>query len=171
LPAKARVEGAAAMMGGLDGQAWASGWGGAFRLVMGRGWLGPVLGVGGYWPTDTTMGDVRLRQWRIPVDIGVRATVTGRRMAWYGEMGVAAAVLRERALDLFVNKSGTAIELGARLSLGTRLATSGAVAPFLALSLDLVPDPPSTVALPMGTVGRSPHLWLGACLGVSWGMR
>jgi hypothetical protein len=105
------------------------------------------------------------------MDVGIRATLAGTSLSWYGELGVVAAILSERALELATNRSGIAIELGGRLSLGARLASRGAVAPFLALSLDMIPDPPSIVALPMGTVGRTSHLWLGACLGASWGIR
>jgi hypothetical protein len=159
------------MMAGLDGQAWAPGWGGVVRLGLGRESLGLVLGVGGFWPTDTAIGGVRLRQWRMPVDIGVRATATTGRVSWYGEIGVVAAILGERALDLWASKSGMAFELGGRLSLAARWEPSAKVAPFLALSLDAIPDPPSVAALPMGTVGRTSYLWLGACLGLSWGIR
>ncbi len=107
----------------------------------------------------------------MPVDIGVRATATTGSLSWYGEIGLVAAILGERGLDLWANKSGTALELGARLSLAARWESSANVAPFLALSLDAIPDPPSVAALPLGTVGRTSHLWLGASLGLSWGIR
>jgi hypothetical protein len=166
-----RLEGAAAMMGGLDGPVWAPAWGGVVRVSAGGRTLGLVLGVVASWAADTAMGGVRLRQWRMPVDLGVRWTSTAGRFSWYGEIGLVTAVLRERALDLSTSKSGMAVEVGGRLTGGARWASSATVSPFLAVSVDVIPDPPTIAALPAGTVGRTSYGWLLASVGVSWGFR
>lgn len=128
--------------------------------------LGPEAGVMALLPVDNTVGGVRLRQWRLPIDAGVRARSGGPRVERYGEVGLAATLLSERALDLAAPRAQTALELGLRAAVGVH-ATRGRLAPFAALSAELVPFPPSVFALPAGTVGRTPLLWIGATAGAS----
>jgi hypothetical protein len=165
----ARLEGAAVMVGHDSAPPWAPAWGGMARAALGRGLLRPVLGVAIFLPTDTTLGGVRLREWRLPVDAGVRVTMVRRSGVWYGEVGVVAALLNERAPDLLESTPSTALEVGGRVSLGWRWPSGAALAPFLALSVDVVPKPPSVGALPQGILGQTSHVWPGACVGLSWG--
>jgi hypothetical protein len=139
------------------------------RAVLGRDLLRPVLGVAIFLPAEAALGGVRLREWRLPVDAGVRVTVVRRSMVWYGEVGVVAALLNERAPDLLESTPSTALEVGGRVSLGLRWPSGAALAPFLALSVEIVPWPPSVAALPTGILGRTSHVWPGACFGLSWG--
>jgi hypothetical protein len=119
-------------------------------------------------PVDNTVGGVRLRQWRLPVDAGVRAPIVGPRLERYGELGVSLALLSERALDLASPKSQTALEVGLRVAVGLH-AAHARLGPFAALGAVLVPVPPALFALPAGTVGHTPLLWVGATAGVSLG--
>jgi hypothetical protein len=112
---------------------------------------------------------VRLRQWRLPIDAGVRARSAGPRFERYGEVGLSAALLSERALDLATSRSQTGVEIGLRLAVGVH-ASRGRWTPFAALSGELVPVPPAIFALPGGTVGHTPTFWLGATAGVSLGL-
>lgn len=170
-PRETRLEAGAAMMGGLDGPAWAPAWGGGLKWGMGAGTIQPVLGLGAFWTADTELGGVHVRQWRMPLDLDLRATVRRWSIAWYAEVGLVTALLRERATELSRPRSGTAIELGGRLALGARFASDATVAPFVAVSLDVIPAPPSVVALPAGTAGATSSTWLTACLGLSWRAR
>jgi len=111
---------------------------------------------------------VRLRQWRLPADAGVRARIAGPRVERYGELGVSVALLSERALDLASPKSQTALEIGLRVAVGLH-ATRGRVGSFAALGAVLVPAPPAVFALPAGTVGHTPLLWVGVTAGASLG--
>jgi hypothetical protein len=95
---------------------------------------------------------------------------SGSRADLYGEIGVALGVLSERALDLVVSKSRTALEWGGRVGLGARLKAERGVTPFVAVQAELVPDPPSVFALPRGDVGRTAEVWIGASVGASWGI-
>lgn len=165
----ARLEGAVVMVGHDSGPAWSPAWGGMARAALGRGLLRSVLGVAIFLPTDTALGGVRLREWRLPVDAGVRVTVVQRSVVWYGEVGVVAALLNERAPDLLESTPSTALEVGGRVSLGMRWPSGADLAPFLALSVDIIPQPPSVGALPIGVLGRTSHVWPGACVGLSWG--
>jgi hypothetical protein len=141
--------------------------GAALRLALGRGRIALVAGGMALAPVDTTVGGVRLRQWRLPVDVGVRAELAGKRFDRYAELGLGAALLSERAPDLASPQSGTSIELGLRASVGARLVTRARFTPFAALDVELVPSPPSLFALPQGVVGHTPWLWIGANVGAS----
>ena len=145
--------------------------GGSLRVAIGRRRFAFVAGAVALAPVDAYPGGVRLRQWRLPVDVGVRAQLAGKRFEPYGELGLGAALLSERAPDLASPKSGTSVELGVRACVGARLATHGRLAPFAALGAELVPSPPAVFALPQGVVGHTPSLWIGATVGVSLGFR
>ena len=138
------------------------------RCSGGRRSVGPQAGVTALLPVDNTIGRIRVRQWRLPLDVGLRANASGPRLERYIELGVAAALLSERALDLVSPKSQTTIEVGLRLGMGIH-AAHARVAPFAALSAELVPRPPAVFALPAGTVGHTPYLWIGATAGLSLG--
>ncbi len=165
-----RVEAGAAGAAGLDGPARAMSLGLALRGSFGRGPLAAVAGVGAFLPVDAEVRGVRRREWRLPVDAGVRATLTGAHLDGYGEAGLVLALVRERGLDLAATSSATTVELGGRLAAGVRLA-GRTVAPYVGASMELVPNPPRVGALPAGELGRTPRWWLGASAGVSWGLR
>jgi hypothetical protein len=165
-PPRARLDLGATAVGGLGPEDRVGQLGAELRWSAGRRRLGPEIGVVALLPVDNTVGGVRLRQWRLPIDAGVRARIAGPRFERYGELGVAAALLSERALDLATSRSQTGIELGLRLAVGLQ-ASGGRLAPFAALSGELVPAPPAIFALPAGTVGHTPIFWIGATAGVS----
>jgi hypothetical protein len=166
-----RLEVGPALVTGLGAEEGAAHWGGALRFALGRGLVVPVVGVAALWPADTSIGGVRLRQWRLPVDLGVRASLPGKWVDFYGELGFAFALVSERALALATARSETGMELGGRVGLGARLARRAGLTPFVSLQADLLPDPPRVFALPEGLAGRTPYVWMGACAGASWGIR
>jgi hypothetical protein len=104
------------------------------------------------------------------MDLGLRATVSISRIDFYGELGLAFALLSERALDLAKARSPVGMEVGGRVGLGARLAGWARFAPFLSLQADFFPDPPSVSSLPEGAAGRTPYVWIGAYVGASWGI-
>ena len=165
-----RLEFGPTLITGLGAEHLAAHWGGALRLALGRGRVVPVLGAAGLWPADTRIGGVHLRQWRVPVDLGIRATLWGSWIDFYGELGLAFALLSERGLDLASPRSPTGLEVGGRVGLGARLARRAGLTPFLSLQAEFLPDPPSVSALPEGLAGRTPYVWMGACAGASWGI-
>jgi len=165
-PPRARLDLGATAVGGLGPEDRVGQVGAELRWSAGRRRLGPEVGVTALLPVDNTVGGVRLRQWRLPIDAGLRARIAGPRFERYGELGVSAALLSERALDLATSRSQTGIELGLRLAVGVH-ASRGRLAPFAALSGELVPAPPAIFALPAGTVGHTPLFWIGATAGAS----
>jgi len=166
-----RIELGPSLIAGLDSEHLAMHWGGALRLTLGRGRVVPVLGAAALWPADTSIGGLRLRQWRFPVDLGIRATLWGSWIDFYGEVGLTFALLSERGLDLYIARSPIGMELGGRVGLGARLARRAGLTPFVSLQAEFLLDPPSVSALPEGLAGRTPYVWMGACAGASWGMR
>ena len=165
-PTRARLDLGATAVGGLGPEDRVGQVGAELRWSGGRRRLGPEIGVTALLPVDNTVGGVRLRQWRLPIDAGVRARIWGPRFEPYGELGLSAALLSERALDLAASRSQTGIELGLRLAVGVH-ASRGRLTPFAALSGELVPAPPAIFALPAGTVGHTPIFWIGATAGAS----
>ena len=165
---RARLDLGATIVGGLGPDDRVGQVGAELRWSAGRRRLGPEAGVTALLPVDNTVGGVRLRQWRLPIDAGLRARLAGPRFERYGELGVSAALLSERALDLATSRSQTGIELGLRLAVGV-YASHARFAPFAALSGELVPAPPAIFALPAGTVGHTPLFWIGATAGASLG--
>ena len=168
LSPRARLDLGATVVGGLGPDDHVGQLGAELRWSAGRRRVGPEVGVTALLPVDNTVGGVRLRQWRLPVDAGVRARSAGPRFERYGELAVSAALLSERALDLATARSKTGVELGVRVAAGMH-ASRGRFAPFAALSGELVPVPPAIFALPAGTVGHTPVFWIGATAGVSLG--
>jgi hypothetical protein len=159
------VGGVADVGWGRDGHITQAGVG--LRLAIGRGPWAVVLGAVGLFPTDTVLGGVPLRHGRLPVDVGLRRRFLGDAIVLYGEAGMTAAVLSEHARDLLVSESNTAVELGAFAAVGARFARASRLGPFVTLKTEIVPGPPSIQALPQGTVGHTPFIWLGATAGAS----
>ncbi len=167
-PPLTRLELGAAALAGIGPDDRTGQIGAELRWAVGGRRIGPEAGVLLLLPVDNTIGGVRLRQWRLPLDVGVRARMAGPRVERYGELGISAALLSERALDLPSPKSQTALELGLRIAVGLH-ATRGRFGPFAALAAVLVPVPPTVFALPAGTLGQTPLLWIGATAGASLG--
>ena len=168
-PPRARIDVAAALDAGVGSADRVTQAGAALRLTIGRGRLAFVAGAIALWPVDTSVGGVRLHQWRLPFDAGVRVNLAaGRSLAPYAEIGLCAAVLSETALDLSTANSRTAVEIGARAAFGVRVGASR-LAPFAALHAELIPSPPEIYALPQGVAGHAPYLWIGASAGASLG--
>jgi hypothetical protein len=169
-PPTARLDLGATALAGIGPDDRTGQIGAELRWAAGGRRIGPEAGLAALLPVDNTVGGVRLRQWRLPVDAGVRARIAGPRVERYGELGISVALLSERALDLASPKSQTALEIGLRVAVGLH-AARGRFGAFAALGAVLVPDPPAVFALPAGAVGHTPLLWVGATAGASLGFR
>jgi hypothetical protein len=168
--AGARIDLGAAVDAGVGSPDRVAQGGAAARLTIGRGRLAFAAGAIALLGVDTSVGGVRLHQWRLPFDAGVRAHFV-ERQGWapYGEIGLAAAIVSVTALDLAAAQRRTAVELGARAALGARAGASR-LAPFAALHVELIPSPPEIWALPQGVAGHTPYFWIGASAGLSMGL-
>jgi hypothetical protein len=166
-PAALRLDVAAALNAGVGSADRVAHPGVALRLALGRGPLAFAAGAIALLPVDTSVGGVSLRQWRLPFDAGIRASLGGGRFASYGELGLCAAVVSETARDLASGGSGTAVEIGARAAVGVRTTGASRFAPFVALHAELIPSPAEIYALPRGAAGHTPYVWIGASAGAT----
>jgi len=141
----------------------------ASRAVVGAGPLRFVCGVAVFAPADTMVGDVVVRQWHVPVDVGLRA---GRHVGHFdlsADLGFAGGLLLLSAPNLAASRANTAIEWGARVGVTARYQALARLAPFLAGGAQLVANPSELFLLPEGVIGRAPIVWIGARAGMSVG--
>ncbi|MGC4091414.1 MAG: hypothetical protein QM756_26750 [Polyangiaceae bacterium] len=99
---------------------------------------------------------------------GVRFVAHPAAFTFAGEAGLVLALSRVRGSNFEHPATGSALDLGAR----ARFVASYdafALKPLLALETALFPSPTEVRALPQGSLGRLPTLWLGASLGVALG--
>jgi hypothetical protein len=167
--ASVRLDAGAALDAGLGPAVALAQAGTALRLVIGRGRVAGVAGIVALVPVDTDVGGVRVHQQRFPADLGVRVHLAQSRFEPYAELGIAAALLSVRGLDLVTSRATSALEIGARGALGMRLPLRGRLSLFGALHVEVVPSPPEIFALPRGAAGNTPLVWLGASAGASIG--
>ncbi len=145
--------------------------GGLAQLAWGRGRLSIAGGVRGSAPAQATIGGVALRQWRLGAQIAARvALVHDRAVMPFLELGAAAGVLSERAVDLATSRAGLSAKLGLVAGGGVSFLRRNWGSPFVLVEAELDPVPPTVSALPVGDLGRTPRVWLGAAAGVSVGL-
>jgi hypothetical protein len=143
--------------------------GAGLRLALGRGAVALVLGAFAPFPIETEIGGLRLSQWRLPVDLGLRLRLAGYGVEPHGELGMSAALMSERALELSASAREMTVELGPYVAVGAHFFPAARVAPFVALRAEWVPSPSGIQSLPRGVVGHTPRLWMGASVGAALG--
>jgi hypothetical protein len=75
-----------------------------------------------------------------------------------------------RAPDLATGDVQRTGELGFVLGGGVGFRRRPWGATFLLIEAEVDPAPPELTALPVGALGKAPHLWMGAAAGLSWGV-
>ncbi|HVV52298.1 MAG TPA: hypothetical protein VHO06_21695, partial [Polyangia bacterium] len=151
--------------GGLGGT-----WGGELRLALGQGALGFAVSAGVLAPTVSSFGSVAVREQRFPlaavVSLG-RELPRGLRLA--GELGLAVVPFTLRGEGLDTVAPATRLDVGARLGGELRLPLLAEhLAPFIGLHAEYFPRDYAFAVDPLGDVGTSSHLWLGASLGAAF---
>lgn len=146
--------------------------GGLLRVTWGTGRLVMLGGLRATLPMDATMAGVRVRQWRAAVDVAARVRWSeDRPVSPFAELGLVTARLFARAPDLATSDERTGTELGILAGAGMSFRRRTWGAPFLLLEAEIDPDPPTFSALPIGSLGRTPYVWLSATAGLSLGAR
>ena len=83
------------------------------QLAWGRGRLSVAAGARGSAPAQATIGDVRVRQWRVAAQLAARVRpLRDWPVLPFLELGAVAALLSARGTDLAIARTGTAGELG-----------------------------------------------------------
>jgi hypothetical protein len=139
----------------------------ALRAAVARDAWALVIGAALVSPADVSVNGTRAHQWRLPADVGVRALLIRSRVELSAELGLALALLSERALDVVRSQTQTTLEVGGRAAITLRFSPQARVAPFIALHTEIVPRPPALYVLPQGVVGHTPTIWAGATAGAS----
>lgn len=148
-----------------DAAAEASG-GAALRLAVGGRNLAGTIGVEGLAPVDANTAGVTVNVTRVPIDAGVRLALPLGRWELGGDVGVSLAILRLSAPALADATSSTRLDVGARLAPWLRLGISSRVAVQLGVQMVVSFAPYDLVVAPLGKIGTTPRVWLGAGLGL-----
>ncbi len=147
--------------------------GAELRAAVGKRAFGATVAGGVLAPTVVTFGAVPVRQQRCPF----RAVATVRHkipgpFELAGDLGLAFVILRLRGEGLDTVASATRLDVGGRAGLELGLVSPpSSWAPFLALHVEYFPRPYQFDVGPLGRVGSTNHLWVGASVGLSWQTR
>jgi len=138
------------------------------RLAIGRGALAGVLGIGLEAPSEFTLGTLRAREQRVPVDAGVRLRRLGRWLEIGGELGLTAVRFHAEGLSPVIARQASGLDIGARAGVTVRLGARAArLAPIAGLHGAYFPRPYELAMQPAGVVGKTPSFRVGATLGIA----
>ena len=136
-------------------------------------WVGQILGMeigaGAESPATLAWGDYRAQITRFPLDVGVRAVLRRTRAVASLSAGLAVTVfnLHGEGAALPVHDDGTRVDLGLRSAVSVLLLPAARFSPFLGLHVSVSPKPYAVVVDPVGQVGSTPQVWVGATLGIA----
>jgi hypothetical protein len=143
-------------------------WGGTLRAARWFGRWAGVVGVGVEPRAGFSKDGLLGREARVPLDLGLRLSRALGGWELDGEAGLAAAIFHAEGLNTLMPQAGTRLDLGARLGGILRFGRPSARAvPFLGLAALVFPRRYEIATTPLGTLGDTPALWLGATLGLS----
>jgi len=164
----ARVDGRAGRGAEADSVAV---FGADLRTGMGWGWLGLALGMGATTPSITTFAAIPVREQRFPMSVS--ATARWGRLGAFdlsSDLGIAVALLRLRADEIGGATTATRLDVGLRALLSVRGPTvttrRAGFAPFCSIHAEFFPRPYELDVAPLGRIGSTSHLWLGASAGL-----
>jgi hypothetical protein len=143
--------------------------GGEVRVSFGRRVLGLAASAGVLAPTENRLGGITVREQRFPVALAVTAhTPLGGFIDGGAALGVALVPFTLRGEGLASPQPATRLDAGARLALGVALhRPAGGLAPFFEVHAELFPRAYVVAVGPLGELGSTAHLWLGAAAGVA----
>jgi hypothetical protein len=144
--------------------------GGELRVALGRGAISGTMSVAylgrAKFGLDGVQGDVT----RLPVSVGARLSSEFDGLQLAGELGGMAITQRLRATNLVESRAQSTLELGLRAGLQVSTAGGGRFRPFAGAFAWFSPGPRELGAMPSGTLGNLPYLWLGGAVGLSLGL-
>lgn len=169
LGAAARMDGTSA---GNSPPRTALAWGGELSAAAGYGSWGGVVAAGFVDASAAYFGRfnviIAVREQRFPLSAALRfqGQLPGRSRLG-AELGAALTLARFTGDDLQMMGSTMRLEAGVRAALTVRLPpVVGHFAPFVGAYAEYFPKPYKLDVIPVGTVGSSSRLWLGATAGV-----
>jgi len=139
------------------------------RLTVGWRWLGVAATAGILAPTDSTLSSVTVRQQRFPLSVAMTARRgIGQRLAVAGAIGAALVPLTLRGESLDGASQATRLDAGVRLACELRLLATQRLVPFIGVHAELFPRAYQLDVDPLGTIGSTGRLWIGASAGLSF---
>jgi hypothetical protein len=148
----------------------AASFGGELQAAVGKAVFGAIVAGGVLAPTVVTFGSVQVRQQRLPFRVAATARhkIPGP-FELTGDLGLSFVVLRLRGEGLDTVEPATRLDIGGRAGLAlSLLSLASSWAPFLALHVEYFPRPYEFEVGPLGRIGSTNRLWLGASVGLSW---
>jgi hypothetical protein len=145
--------------------------GGDLRGAIGRRWLGLVATAGVLAPTTSRYSAVPVRQQRFPLSLGltvVKGVAGGIQIG--GDLAVALSPFTVRGEGLVEASSELRLDVGARAALAvgvTNLVKRSVL--FAEIHAEVYPRPYNLNVEPLGGIGITSKLWLGAAAGVWFG--
>ena len=172
-PARASVRwidvAAAARLDGGQAPATGAAFGFEARVAVGWRWLGVAATAGILAPTDSTLSSVAVRQQRFPLSVALTARRgLAQRLAVAGAVGAALVPLTLRGEALAGASQATRLDAGVRLACELRFLATPRLAPFIGLHAEIFPRPYQLDVDPLGTIGSTGRLWVGASAGLSF---
>jgi hypothetical protein len=143
--------------------------GGELRALLARGDFAPLVTLGFAPPARVQAGPVDVEVERAQMGLGLRAQAELGPCDLGGDFTLLVARERVQGLGLEHPARSNGFELGLRAAALLSLAT-GRVGPVLALHASVFPAPNEFEVLPRGQAGRMPLVWLGASLGLFFGL-
>jgi hypothetical protein len=144
------------------------GLGGELRIAYRLGPVSTVLGLGIEPRIDFSIDGLSGSELRVPMDIGVRVQRLAGGVELGAELSLAVAPFHADGLQSAMPRGGTRVDLGARAGATARFARPRTrLAPFLGIHASLFPWPYELAVTPVGGLGTTPVLWLGATAGLS----
>jgi hypothetical protein len=143
-------------------------WGGSLRVARRFGRWAGVAGVAVEPRANFSKDGLLGRESRVPLDLGLRLSRALGGWELDGEAALAAAIFHAEGLNTLMPQAGTRLDLGARVGGILRFGRPSArAAPFVGLAALLFPRRYEISTTPLGTLGDTPALWVGATLGLS----
>jgi hypothetical protein len=144
--------------------------GAELRAGVGRQHFGVVAAAGVLAPTEARYVSVPVRQQRFPLSLALtgRRNMSGALEAAVA-LGVALVPFTLRGSGLTAPEPAVRLDVGARLAIELRFpALSRRMTPFVDLHAEYFPRPYVIDVDPLGDIGTTGHLWVGASLGVGF---
>jgi hypothetical protein len=138
------------------------------QVAGGLGDVGMVIGAGMRAPAVNTFSSVSVREQRFPFSIAaVVRHQAAHSLELTGEAGMALVILRLRDESPGGLAPATRLDLGLRAGIALRLAPlSPRLSPFASVSMEYFPRPYHYQVDPLGRIGTSAPVWVGATLGL-----
>jgi hypothetical protein len=157
-----RIDGGAG--GDLDG---VTPWGGEGRIAIGRGAFGAQVTGGVLGPIEGRLSSVVVHEQRFPSSMGVVGRRVFPRVEGALSIGLALVPFTLRADGLATSHQERRLDAGARIGLEVRVLRVPLMSPFAGLHAEYFPRSYAIDVDPLGNIGSTGHLWVGAVVGIA----